>query len=201
MHRVRFAAVRVFTVLGALSLGLPLYAGSITLGEFSQFSFTGVGVPAAGCDPADPAGAFCIGSSGTPTTFLDAPPWTFVAPVQGVLLSVTDAFQSGDRFNILDNGLSIGLTSAFTPGVDCGDDPAVCITTPGMSTGTFLLGAGSHSLTIVPVEASPFGGTGYFLAEAVPEPATWLSLATALVLAAMFRRKRTLKIRMEEIKQ
>src|SRR5205807_246059 len=82
---------------------------------------------ATGCDPADPAGPFCIPSSGTPTEFLDAPPWTFVAPAAGALLTVTDAFLAGDRFQVFDFGASLGLTSAPVGNADCGDDPIPCL--------------------------------------------------------------------------
>jgi hypothetical protein len=112
----------LITTLAILSTA-PANAGPIQLGIFQEFAFTTAGTPATGCDPADPAGPFCIPSSGTPTTFLTAPPWTFVAPVQGAILIVTDAFQAGDRFQVFDFGSSIGLTSLPAGNADCGDDP------------------------------------------------------------------------------
>src|SRR5438309_3205405 len=129
--------LRIGVVCLAFGLFAPLYAGPITSGVYWQFSFTDAGVQARGCDP-DPLGGFCLASSGTPTSFLDAPPWTFVAPASGSVLTVTDAFENGDRFQIFDLGVSIGLTSA--PGallVDCGGDPVPCLATAGMSHGTF----------------------------------------------------------------
>ncbi len=70
-------------------------------------------------------------------------------------LTVTDAFEASDRFEILDFGAPIGMTSPLVAGVpvDCGDDPEVCLATPGMSTGLFALAAGAHSFTIVPLES------------------------------------------------
>jgi hypothetical protein len=154
----------------ALGLAAPAAADTVSFDTFYEFSFRDAGTPAAGCDPADPAGDFCVESSGTPTVFAGTPPWTFSAPV-GAVLTVTDAFQSGDRFEIFSSGLPLGLTSVFTGGIDCGDDPADCLATPGMSNGSFRLAPGDYSITITPI-VSGGGGSGYFSVAAVPEPAT-----------------------------
>jgi hypothetical protein len=180
----------------ALAIGVlfsaPASAGPIPFDEWLQFGFTETGTPATGCDPADPAGPFCVPSSGTPSTFLDAPPWTFTASGAGATLRITDAFFSGDRFEIFDFGVSLGLTSLPTLDVDCGDDPVPCFANAAMSTGLFALAAGNHSLTIVPVAALDGGGSGYFQVEGtaavVPEPATLTLLATGLVLSVRRRR-------------
>jgi hypothetical protein len=177
--------------LGAL-LSAPASAGPIPFDEWLQFGFTEAGTPATGCDPADPAGPFCVPSSGTPSTFLDAPPWTFSAAGSGATLRITDVFTSGDRFEIFDFGVSLGLTSLPALDTDCGDDPVPCFANAGMSTGLFVLPAGNHSLTIIPVAALENGGTGYFQVEGtaavVPEPATLTLLATGLVLSVRRRR-------------
>ncbi len=185
--------LRIPFVCAALGLVGPLYGGPITSGVYWEFSFTDAGIQARGCDP-DPLGGFCVASSGTPTSFLDAPPWTFAAPASGSVLTVTDAFESGDRFQIFDFGLSLGLTSA--PGamtVDCGDDPVVCLATTGVSHGMFGLAPGNHSISITPT-LSAGGGSGYFAvdaATAIPEPGTWLLLAiggaTLLALRSRMR--------------
>lgn len=192
-------APRVAIALGfvaAVLFSSPASAGPIVLGDWLQFGFSEAGTPATGCDPNDPAGPFCIPSSGTPTSFLDAPPWTFTAPADGATLTVTDVFASGDRFELFDFGISLGFTSlpAATTIVDCGDDPATCLVTAGISSGLFLLSAGNHSLTLIPTLAPSDGGSGFLRVDAggaaVPEPGTLLLVATGVLLSRLRRERR-----------
>jgi hypothetical protein len=163
-------------------------AGAVPFDSFQQFAFDGAG-PATGCDPADPAGAFCIPSSGSLTGFLDAPPWTFAAPGPGATLLVTDVLVAGDRFEVFDFGAPLGLTSAPLAPSDCGDDPVVCFGTPYMSSRAFILGAGAHEITINSVTGD--SGTGYLKVSAIPEPSTSaLFVAGALGTLVALRRRR-----------
>ncbi len=139
-------------------------AGPIAIGgPWNEFSFAGPGSVAKGCAPADPGGSGCVPSSSGDSHFVGAPPWTFTAPSDGVTLTVTDAFQKGDTFEVLDMGVPIGNTSAVPVNpASCGSDPATCVTDPTVSHGVFNLGPGAHSLTIRMV-TSPFGGgAAYF---------------------------------------
>jgi hypothetical protein len=93
-----------------------------------------------------------------------------VAPSDGLTLTVTDAFQKGDSFEVLDMGVPIGSTSAVpTNPASCGSDPVPCLADPTMSHGVFNLGPGPHSITIRAV-TSPFGaGAAYFRVDAKRE--------------------------------
>jgi hypothetical protein len=187
MHKKLMGLARAVAAGAVLGLAAPSYAGPVPFDTFVQFAFGDIGTPATGCDPADPAGAFCIPSSGTPSSFLDAPPWTFVAPIAGAILTVMDTFEAGDRVEIFDFGTSLGLTSVPVGSADCGDDPVPCLADPNTSSGIFSLLAGAHSLTIVPTEGG--FGSGYLqVVAAVPAPGTLLLLASGLVGLGFLRR-------------
>ena len=180
--------IRILTICCLfIGLSLDLPAGPVSPSTFYEFSFTDPGVSVTGCLPNDPAGNFCISSSGTPTTFADAPPWTISLPSGGLLL-VTDAFVSGDSFEILDFGVPIGMTSAFIPDTDCGDDPVPCLANPGMSHAEISLAAGNHSLMIVPLAVGALGGgSGYFVI--IPEPHIGVLAAAGLAFLALRRNR------------
>jgi hypothetical protein len=139
-------------------------------GPWNEFSFGGTGSLTRGCAPADPGGSGCVPSSSGNSHFVGAPPWTFVAPSDGLTLTVTDAFQKGDIFEVLDMGVSIGSTSTVpTDPASCGSDPVPCLADPTMSHGVFQLGPGPHSITIK-ATTSPFGGgAAYFRVDAKRE--------------------------------
>ena len=172
--------------------GAMAFAGPISPGIWYQFGFTDPGVGATGCAPADPAGLFCTPSGGTPTTFADAPPWTILLASAGTL-TVTDAFDSGDAFEVLDNGIPIGFTPFVDEGSFCGDDPEICKLDAAMSHRVYDLSKGAHSFTIAPIATVSDLGSAYFRVDAaVPEPSTFL-LAPAALVALLLKTRRAVR--------
>src|SRR5262249_39546935 len=153
-----------FLAAAILVWAVPASAGPIAVNTWYEFFFDISGVPVVtGCFPNDPAGGFCLPSSGTPTTEANAPAWTFTAAATGATFTVTDAFASGDVFQILDFGAPLGLTSVPVAGADCGDDPVPCLANPNMSHRAFALAPGNHSITIALTAGDV--GAAYFLLQ------------------------------------
>ncbi len=135
-------------------------------GKWKEFSFGATGSFAKGCTPADPAGSICVASSAGNSEFVGAPPWTFTAPKSGIVLTVTDAFLNGDRFEVFNGATNIGDTPAVAKTGSCapGDssDPEVCVKDPKSSHRVYSLGGSQgYSLTIKAIDTvSP--GAAYF---------------------------------------
>ena len=163
----------------ALSLFIPAAssnAATLSLdGGWSEFSFGGVG------------------SSWSDTfdfTILDT-----------AYLWVTDAFLSGDQFEVFSvlGPTSLGLTLApGSVGDQIGADYDAAFADPRWSSGEFVFGAGTHTVSGL-VTLSPFGGGGGAIqlsstsATVVPLPATGLLLISGLGAVAALRRKRKSK--------
>ncbi len=105
--------------------------------------------------------------SGSGAVFNNEGPFTFTSTTS-TILSVTDDFCYGDQFEIFDFSASLGLTSGPT-GTSCPPEagPDAAFASPNWSSGTFLLGPGSHSITIKVVQ-NPHGvGRGYLKVDSV----------------------------------
>lgn len=84
------------------------------------------------------------------------PAWTFSAPSNGATLTVLDGGEVGDVYNVYDNGVRIGTTSAAVAAASgCGGTPTACLADARSSKGTFPLAPGPHSITIS-VASTPY---------------------------------------------
>ena len=108
---------------------------------------------------------------GTPPTDVDE---TFTITTTGAAcVSVTDDFQKGDQFEVFNNLVSIGTTTAVAvDGSSTPIGPDAAFLDPGFSSGSFTVAAGSHSISIKAI-ANPFpaGGRGYIRVDSGACPA------------------------------
>ncbi|WP_375689352.1 hypothetical protein [Pseudooceanicola sp. LIPI14-2-Ac024] len=121
------------------------------------------------------------------------PAWTFTLIRPGTLF-VTDAFISGDQFELFNFGAFLGQTSLPVGGSSCGSDLGCALADPNFSSASFALAPGNYSITGAAL-LSPFGGgAGAFIVRTseIPVPAglALLPMALAGLVAVGRRRKR-----------
>ena len=113
-------------------------------------------------------------------------------------LYVTDAFLSGDMFEVFSSGASLGQTSLVPDGAgfDIGNDFDAAFASADFSSAVFMLGAGVYDISGTVIQSAAGtsgGGAGIQIvsAPAVPVPAAGLLLLSAFGgVAAMRRRKK-----------
>ncbi|MEL6495839.1 MAG: PEP-CTERM sorting domain-containing protein [Cyanobacteria bacterium J06623_7] len=157
-------SIALITVASSAAMGGTAQAISLTSGEWTGFSFGGVG-------------------SSTPS-------FDFVVTEGGGKLKVTDAAFAGDIFQVSNNGSVLGSTSSVSPNDGISIlDPNAAFLSPLFSSGSFSLGEGAQSIVISPT-ASPFGGgDGFIRYDQVPEPLTILGSLTAIGMGALLKRE------------
>ncbi len=98
--------------------------------------------------------------SGSPPVPSGSDPFTFTNTGL-VRVDVTDDLQNGDQFGVYDNSVAIGDTSsvAVVAGSEIGPEAAFNDVT--FSSGSFILGPGSHSIEIEAITNPYNGGRGY----------------------------------------
>jgi hypothetical protein len=161
---------------GGAPLALPMSLGSgFDVGDNGQIDAgASRGVPPGGPTP------ITIGAGWTAT--LDVPPaffWQGIPPVLSTdgpftfdgeaCVSVTDDFQKGDQFRLIDNGTELGstpLVAVDEDSTEVGPDAAYADST--WSSGSFEVGDGSHSIDIEILPPNSFPtGRGYIRVDSL----------------------------------
>lgn len=178
----------LWAVFCMIPMALPAYSDAILAdGAFHEFIGFTVGAPVQAC-----AGLCLPSINPSGILYTVVTPWTYTGSAN---LLVLDLFLSGDQYEVFDNGISLGQTS--TPGseLQCGlpalADIACSISTPNFSRGTYLLGSGSHSITINYVKTTSVAHSGAALQlTATPEPANFVPFGLALLAIRWIARRR-----------
>ena len=221
MSSVRLFTALVAPVLAAAALGvisMPAQADTIVTNQWYSATFNPtVGSPllvspiAVGTNgPILPSGtANALAAPGTPGTNLSA----VITLPNGGFLTATDAEFSGDQFMMDVNGIgataAVGNPSGLTPGgqqavgsdtsvpvfsfVNCGSNISCSLSNPDFSSGTFVLPAGTDTISGATVATIGVGFMDFIVepkpATTIPEPATWLLLSSALLGFGVVRRR------------
>ncbi|GAA5175354.1 hypothetical protein GCM10025771_07240 [Niveibacterium umoris] len=142
---------------------------------------------------------FYFGDTGS--SWLDAPAFDDTALPShfeltldhAALLQVTDGGFAGDRFDVQVNGKHLGFTSTVAAGTDdLGLDFDAAYASTTHSHGSWLLAAGSYTITGTAADSAFGAGIGALRVAEVPEPSSLAMLLGGLGLlgATRFARKR-----------
>ena len=146
-------------------------------------------LPSAAATAVTPNSGWVVFNFGEVGSSFSNEPFTFTLTKAGAL-KVTDAFAIGDQFEIFDFGASMGLTSTPSDdGTNAGSDYDLAYGDARWSSGMWVLGPGSYSITGLAVLSPYGGGDGALMVSQVPLPAAGLMLMVGLAGLAGLRRK------------
>lgn len=181
MRSYLLAGVAVAAFAGVGFVAPQANAVPVTTNVWYEFGFNG-----SGGDPLASGVGFVPATNapdGAPIVQVGDPAWTITSAVP-LLLFVQDLFLSLDQFDMFNNAANLGNTSAPTPGADCGSDITACIANAAFSRGSFILPAGTNSITGIHVQGEP--GAAVFELTPVPAPKpSFLAGAALLALAGI----------------
>ncbi len=109
---------------------------------------------------------------------------------ESAVLRVTDAYLSGDQFEVFNFGTSLGVTSLPTLGDDVQNDFDGAYLNPNFSHGEWTLSAGTYSITGT-VLLSPYNsGAAALSLSPVPEADALVLSLSGLALIGLLARRR-----------
>lgn len=174
-------------------------ASTVNLDTWYQFGFDANGGPALSCVSSAQRCLLVpdIVQAGDPL-------WTLPGPLAfDVTLTVTDAFETIDLFEIVNDGQVVagappaaGNLAANAVFASCTPlDPMTCVMDPNVQSLSTVFKAGSPiAFNILVTQVGvPLDGSAFFILSgapaAVPEPSTWMLVGAGLALAALRRRR------------
>lgn len=176
---------RSLFVGGLLATALATQAHATPVAKNLWYNFNFPATPGVLVDPAD--------GTNNPGPH----PWT-ITSATAIRFFLTDMFNPGDTFTLFDGALIVGATPFVVADGDhfCATEDT-CYADAVMSHAFFDLAPGTYSFTIR-VDNAPFpeGGYGGFRIEdapgsTVPEPSTFVLMASGLVAVAGLRRRKS----------
>jgi PEP-CTERM motif len=178
------------------AVAVPAHAGSIVTNQWYGATFgSAVNSPLAGNQQTTATNGPLLAGTGSSVT-APASPWTINLP-NGGFLTITDVEASGDAFTMSDNGSTLGTTATPTDlDTSCDDNIGCALGDSNYSSGTFILPAGTNSISgFLSTYSGTGGGDTYFIIQEntgtpIPEPASLAVLSVGMAGLAAVRRRR-----------